>query len=1808
MAKSSPVLELLAADGEPMERAYQNVCNRIIHEPQIVHDLVSDQHSSDLLFCVARHSDRLSKLLDRLFARRHQRSGPFPLEAIAIATITLFKHLVSNTQAIGVTRVVNCLVPALSTCIASKVPHVRGLATALICQDTIVEYLLAQRAGANAISLWTSSPVSHLQDAATLKAWTDKLINVVKLCATDHGLTAQLHEWRDLNKLKDLLSELDHKHTAQCARHKDPQNPSDLRHMIKLDSDQKKSQITQHRDSTTASLEVSMEVSDLLKNFDLEIPGSSRKLTEIIERLETEKTLGILRAAVVTFPCRLCNVNLHGEPRGCQNVSIASDAEDVFSWSKFNMDVFGTSLKDCNWEILLSSSALSTLQRRQQSKTASSIEGTLKILASGDDLNGYRVGPKSAKRNFKVPVLSTRCERHLYIIWQIDLDVDRKSRKLNQVIRVWGITKKARISKVLEHVVAIQSTWTEEKISRCYQRSGPIGKKIIPVTFEDDSISIEPNKSRQVRLDVRSMDQDSLGLISKFYAFTEPAQQSRILTSMAPELPYQLSRHEMDIVCRWETPSLILGRSGTGKTTCLMFKLIGKYLASKSPTNQRTIKQVLLTRSRHLADQLRKYVRRSIQTLSTGSLDNVPFEGETSESLEINVSTSDVLALNDSVFPYVCTFEDFLRLLENTVAITDRSRIRMHRLSRFDILDDLSDVGHCVDFEAFKLDYWPQLPRNITSQLPLSLVYAEIMGVIKGSASSINSSDALNYEEYLHRSSRIAPAFTLESERSLVYEAFQRYEVLKRGRCEVDYVDRVVDVLQAIQTDTTLQRMLSSVIDEIYVDEIQDQRCVDIKLFFHLLKDSRGFHAAGDTAQSISQDSNFRFADIKALLYDHFKAIDSSKNRRALTDAMMFKLGLNYRSQDGIVGFAGLVMELLWKAFPRTIDKLEPEFGQLQGPTPIIFVDCEPDVLARVKLNSTDLPGSTASFGAKQVVLVRDDKTKARLLESVGDIGLVLTILQSKGMEFNSVILFDFLTSCPDPSGLRALPALLDADLERFDPTEHPAMCTELKHLYVAATRARNRLSLFETGTEKDLSCFMRMLTQHAPQPVIRIVNRADPSFDEEFKLLSSDSSSNPQHWIENGESLMSNGEYQDAYDCFERAAFERGMNLAMAKRKYADGRTQLTSGDTERATESFEAAAALFLRNDLYLDAIRALCAIGRYERAATLRFERNQYDQAAQLFARAHLYIKAAECHDRVGNHEEAARVLWEGKEYDSLVRYVTEHRGSIPEKISNAYGTKCIFPLKQNKISPRYRKEAISLLGAFKERERIFRQFDMHEALDELYGSEGRIKDLFELRLQKGNLENALQLLTSKKTVKQLSGVPQDKIHLLIDYIITGRLTASGRRKKQVQPKVMDDMQKLTVPGHGNRVRQWKVSLDCLANSHQTLAPHLMAIEDERLRFVVALLVLNPESIGSQRSFDSLLSDTLQEAIAVVKDVVMKDEVTSVPSLLTVCHCYNGRQCHQKHEHVSQETFSVAIKERLVREITWVSAFEQDDAALKNTLQQILFDKSLATVAAGTEALLFYRLEHEWRERKKQLMHSAAAYKGKNPLMIFQKGSTQSSLVRSLRIGTMLKTITLDEVLTSISAIKQNQASHHQASDTDMDSDDRLTLLEINSLKKLQQRWRVRSAQIRGQRLLMQSSKHRQIARFQQLTIACSPLVRVHLRFLFITRGVDILADLSGVQTRFSVLHNAITSAIDNATEASYEKINEALSRGDIIRETLATANDNVSDINLKLVIDNGDHEEMEAYLEWVGLDVERAKGEVVEVEELLKEAAN
>ena len=111
--------------------------------------------------------------------------------------------------------------------------------------------------------------------------------------------------------------------------------------------------------------------------------------------------------------------------------------------------------------------------------------------------------------------------------------------------------------------------------------------------------------------------------------------------------------------------------------------------------------------------------------------------------------------------------------------------------------------------------------------------------------------------------------------------------------------------------------------------EAQDQRCLDIALLLHVVKDARGFHLgvpismssqriiltsnpAGDTAQCISMDSTFRFPEIKGLIFQKYAAIGQAAKQETLAKPTVFALTNNYRSHQGILDLASFVMKLIW--------------------------------------------------------------------------------------------------------------------------------------------------------------------------------------------------------------------------------------------------------------------------------------------------------------------------------------------------------------------------------------------------------------------------------------------------------------------------------------------------------------------------------------------------------------------------------------------------------------------------------------------------------------------------------------------------------------------------------------------------------------------------------------------------------------------------------------------------------------------------------------------------------------------------------
>ena len=66
---------------------------------------------------------------------------------------------------------------------------------------------------------------------------------------------------------------------------------------------------------------------------------------------------------------------------------------------------------------------------------------------------------------------------------------------------------------------------------------------------------------------------------------------SILSNDLSAVFPFHLSREEVGVIRHFRTASLILGRSGTGKTTCLVFKLVGKYLASRAVADEKSARQ-----------------------------------------------------------------------------------------------------------------------------------------------------------------------------------------------------------------------------------------------------------------------------------------------------------------------------------------------------------------------------------------------------------------------------------------------------------------------------------------------------------------------------------------------------------------------------------------------------------------------------------------------------------------------------------------------------------------------------------------------------------------------------------------------------------------------------------------------------------------------------------------------------------------------------------------------------------------------------------------------------------------------------------------------------------------------------------------------------------------------------------------------------------------------------------------------------------------------------------------------------------------
>ena len=314
----------------------------------------------------------------------------------------------------------------------------------------------------------------------------------------------------------------------------------------------------------------------------------------------------------------------------------------------------------------------------------------------------------------------------------------------------------------------------------------------------------------------------------------------------------------------------------------------------------------------------------------------------------------------------------------------------------------LFDPRREVSYDVFANELWPRIAKKEKVHFHPTLVWTEIRSFIKGSVEALHTAKGfLSLEEYVDLGRKRAPNFS--ADRRQVYAMFQNYHHIKSSRGMFDEADVVFSLFlrlgNAVAPEWSVHRF--------YVDETQDFTQSELSLLIRCCRDPNGLFFTGDTAQSIMRGVAFRFSDLKSLFYYARQAYHTVGIQAAIqVPNRLYQLTHNYRSHAGILRLASSVVDMLLHFFPDSFDKLEKDQGLFEGPKPVLLESCSFGDLAMI-LRGNRRQSSRIEFGAHQCILVVSDEARDQMPDELKH-GLVLTIYEAKGLEFDDVLIYNF--------------------------------------------------------------------------------------------------------------------------------------------------------------------------------------------------------------------------------------------------------------------------------------------------------------------------------------------------------------------------------------------------------------------------------------------------------------------------------------------------------------------------------------------------------------------------------------------------------------------------------------------------------------------------------------------------------------------------------------------------------------------------------------------------------------------------------
>jgi hypothetical protein len=355
-----------------------------------------------------------------------------------------------------------------------------------------------------------------------------------------------------------------------------------------------------------------------------------------------------------------------------------------------------------------------------------------------------------------------------------------------------------------------------------------------------------------------------------------------------------------------------------------------------------------------------------------------------------------------------------------------------------------------IAYEYFAEVLWPSMGR-CTHEVEKegfhpSLVWTEIMAHIKGSQEALAKGRSLTQQEYVGDIGKKRTPMTTE-QRCGVYRLYIQYEKLKSELRAFDEADFVWHLHKHLRAEGYAGLRIRCLV----VDEVQDISQATLRLILQLVDPQvGGLFLCGDPAQTISKGLAFRLCDLRsAFVEGHCTSRHEAPEVRRLTT--------NFRCTASVLRLGNDVLNILQAYFPNSLDHggQETASGKADGPQPLRANSIE-DLLMAV---TSGQPNSKAAFGADLVVLVREQSRKAAMPELLQHC-LVMTVWEAKGLEFDTVVIFDFFIdaqgdwSCLDDGRHSPSPD--------FRVEANALLCCELKQLYVAVTRAKRNIFFFD--------------------------------------------------------------------------------------------------------------------------------------------------------------------------------------------------------------------------------------------------------------------------------------------------------------------------------------------------------------------------------------------------------------------------------------------------------------------------------------------------------------------------------------------------------------------------------------------------------------------------------------------------------------------------------------------------------------------------------------------------------------------------